>query len=239
MYSVVLMVAMTGSADLADCHKRGGGRYFGCGCAPVYVGCCAPVTTYGCAPVTTCGCAGEATTGGTAGGGQKKEEKEAPALTAEETKKYKDAIAELKKDAADAKSDTRAASKKSLDEVTAGWSSWSNKEKRDWITEYYKDDGVSLRARVVARRPARARLVVRVPANARLTIGGVATSSTSAERTFLSPNLVPGQAYYYTLEATYTQSGKPVVVRRSVEVRAGKTTEINLRASRTLEVAAR
>ena len=49
--------------------------------------------------------------------------------------------------------------------------------------------------------PAPATLIVSLPADAKLTIDDSPTASTSAERTFVSPTLKPGQDYNYTLKA--------------------------------------
>jgi uncharacterized protein (TIGR03000 family) len=67
----------------------------------------------------------------------------------------------------------------------------------------------------------------------------VATTSTSRERSFVSPVLVPGKSYYYTIQATYQQGGRSVVVTREVEVRAGKTTQVHLGAARTIQAVVR
>jgi uncharacterized protein (TIGR03000 family) len=75
---------------------------------------------------------------------------------------------------------------------------------------------------------APATLVVTLPADARLTIAGAPTTSTSSTRVFVSPTLQPGKAYRYTLEASFVQDGKPVVVKKSVRVRAGRQTEVAL-----------
>ena len=67
-----------------------------------------------------------------------------------------------------------------------------------------------------------------LPADAKLTIDGDATTSTSAVRTFETPELVEGKTYAYTLEATFQQNGKPVVVSKKVKIEAGKTVTVDL-----------
>jgi len=211
MYSVVLMVAMTSSVDLPDCHKKRGGR--SC-CAPVSYACgCAPAAPA--APVT-CGCVGtpaktEKSNGNGNGTGTSGDE---VALTTAEEKEYQEILKGLKG--------------KEKKELEDWWKEATNKEKR----EYLKGDSE-------VKGPTSAKLIVKVPASARLSIGGVATVATSTERTFVSPVLVPGQSYYYTIQATFEQAGKSVVVTREVEVRAGKTTQVNLGASRTVEAVVR
>jgi len=72
-----------------------------------------------------------------------------------------------------------------------------------------------------------ATLVVALPANARLSIGGVVTTSTSTERTFVSPSLIPGQTYTYSLEASFEKNGETKTVSRTATVQAGKTTRVD------------
>lgn len=73
-----------------------------------------------------------------------------------------------------------------------------------------------------------ATIIVRLPAEARLTIDGSPTTSTSAERTFVTPPLTPEKVYHYTLRAEMQRDGKPVTETRDVTVRAGRETRVNL-----------
>jgi uncharacterized protein (TIGR03000 family) len=73
---------------------------------------------------------------------------------------------------------------------------------------------------------APATLIVSLPANAKLLIDDAATASTSARRVFVSPTLPVGQDFTYSLKAEFTKNGKPVVVSKEVTVRAGA--EINV-----------
>ncbi len=84
--------------------------------------------------------------------------------------------------------------------------------------------------------PAPATLIVSLPADAKLIIDDASTTSTSAERTFVSPNLNPGVDYNYNLKAEIVRDGKPVQVEQKVIVHAGETTRVTLRP---LTVAAR
>jgi uncharacterized protein (TIGR03000 family) len=81
---------------------------------------------------------------------------------------------------------------------------------------------------VSAASPNAATVVVTLPENAKLTIDGDATTSTSSVRTFETPELVAGKTYSYTLEATFQQDGKPVVVSKKVQIEAGKTASVDL-----------
>jgi uncharacterized protein (TIGR03000 family) len=75
---------------------------------------------------------------------------------------------------------------------------------------------------------APARIIVSLPADARLTVDGVATTSVSARRVFVSPELVPGKAYSYTLKAEFSKDGKSVVVTKEVIIKAGAEISVNL-----------
>ncbi len=72
-----------------------------------------------------------------------------------------------------------------------------------------------------------ATIIVSVPANAKLTIDETATTSTATQRVFVTPALVPGKAYHYTMKVEYVQDGKPVVASKKVDVSAGKETTVN------------
>jgi uncharacterized protein (TIGR03000 family) len=73
---------------------------------------------------------------------------------------------------------------------------------------------------------ARATIVVSLPADARLTVDGNPTSSTSDLRTFLSPALETGADYVYTLQAEVIRDGRSVVETQRVTVRGGETTNV-------------
>jgi uncharacterized protein (TIGR03000 family) len=71
-------------------------------------------------------------------------------------------------------------------------------------------------------------LIVSLPADAKLTIDGNATTSTSAQRTFVSPALKMGQDYSYTLKAEVVRNGQTQAVTQQVKVRAGEETRVAL-----------
>lgn len=83
---------------------------------------------------------------------------------------------------------------------------------------------------------APATLVVNVPENAILTVDGNATTATSAQRVFESPELVAGREFHYTVTATFTSEGKQVTVSKFVAVSAGNQTVVDFN---TLAVASR
>jgi uncharacterized protein (TIGR03000 family) len=68
---------------------------------------------------------------------------------------------------------------------------------------------------------APATLVVTLPADAKLLIDDAATISSSARRVFVSPALQAGREYTYSLKAEFTKNGKTVVVSKDINVTAG------------------
>lgn len=79
-----------------------------------------------------------------------------------------------------------------------------------------------------ANIPAPARIVVSLPADARLMIEDEPTSSTTGDRTFVSPPLQPGKPYFYSLKAELDRNGKKETVSQNVEVRAGQESRVTL-----------
>jgi uncharacterized protein (TIGR03000 family) len=82
-----------------------------------------------------------------------------------------------------------------------------------------------------AMLPAPATIVVSLPAEAKLSIDDAATTSTSALRTFVSPELPAGRDFNYTLKAEFQHEGKPAVVTKVVGVRAGLETRVTISAA--------
>ncbi|HMO36476.1 MAG TPA: TIGR03000 domain-containing protein [Gemmatales bacterium] len=74
---------------------------------------------------------------------------------------------------------------------------------------------------------APAKVVVSLPADAKLAIDGHATTSTSTERTFVSPALEAGKDYQYTITAEFVRDGNNVTETKVIIVRAGETTNVN------------
>ncbi len=77
-------------------------------------------------------------------------------------------------------------------------------------------------------RPATATVIVNVHPTARLTVDGEATRSTSAVRTFETPELAPGKTFVYTMKAEFQLDGKPVSVTKNIKVEAGRTIRVDL-----------
>jgi uncharacterized protein (TIGR03000 family) len=75
---------------------------------------------------------------------------------------------------------------------------------------------------------APATLVVTVPEDARILIDGNATQKTGTSRTFASPPLKTGVNYSYEVTVELVRDGKTLAQTRSVGVRAGETTEVDL-----------
>jgi len=66
---------------------------------------------------------------------------------------------------------------------------------------------------------------VTLPADARLTVDGHATTSTSENRTFVTPALPEGE-FQYTLRAEIVREGRTVVETQVVTVRGGEETRV-------------
>ncbi|HKI35980.1 MAG TPA: TIGR03000 domain-containing protein [Gemmataceae bacterium] len=75
---------------------------------------------------------------------------------------------------------------------------------------------------------APATIVVRLPADATLTVDGAATTSTQGVRTFVSPPLQAGKDFQYTLRAEATRNGKKINKTQEVTVRAGRESEVTI-----------
>jgi uncharacterized protein (TIGR03000 family) len=68
----------------------------------------------------------------------------------------------------------------------------------------------------------KAKLVVELPANAKLFIDDMPMKAEPGVRSFNTPALQPGQAYYYMVRVETLRDGKPVSETRRVIVRAGQ-----------------
>jgi uncharacterized protein (TIGR03000 family) len=74
-----------------------------------------------------------------------------------------------------------------------------------------------------------ARVNVLVPSDAVLTIQGQRMSQTGSYREFVSPPLVPGHDYTYTIRAAWNANGSDVSQERTVHVAAGSRVEVDMR----------
>jgi len=92
--------------------------------------------------------------------------------------------------------------------------------------------GTTTEPKVMPKAPAKtkttsaATIVVTLPADAKLSVDGQATSSTSDRRTFVSPALETGFDYVYTLRAEVVRDGRSVVETQQVTVRSGQTSQV-------------
>lgn len=68
----------------------------------------------------------------------------------------------------------------------------------------------------------KAKLVVELPANAKLFIDDMPMKAEAGVRSFNTPTLEPGQAYYYMVRVETMKDGKPVSETRRIIVRAGQ-----------------
>jgi uncharacterized protein (TIGR03000 family) len=74
--------------------------------------------------------------------------------------------------------------------------------------------------------PDRATIVVNLPADAKLTVGGKTTSSTSAQRRFITPPLESQGDSYYVFRAEIVRDGQAMAAERQVVVRPGQETRV-------------
>jgi uncharacterized protein (TIGR03000 family) len=79
---------------------------------------------------------------------------------------------------------------------------------------------------------AAATITVSLPADAKLFVDDNATKSTSSTRTFVSPPLTPGKEFHYTLMAEIMRDGQKLTATERVPVRAGQDATVVLDASR-------
>jgi uncharacterized protein (TIGR03000 family) len=68
----------------------------------------------------------------------------------------------------------------------------------------------------------KAKVVVELPENAKLYIDDILMKTGSGVRSFNTPELEPGQAYYYMVRVETVRDGKPVSETRRVIVRSGQ-----------------
>lgn len=78
-----------------------------------------------------------------------------------------------------------------------------------------------------AEIPAPATIIVTVPAEATLFANGVRMAQTSAERSFVTPKLIPGEVYHYELTVEARRDGELVKETRLVEVAADRTIRVD------------
>ena len=74
-----------------------------------------------------------------------------------------------------------------------------------------------------------ATLIVNLPEDATLTIDGENTTSTSAQRVFVTPALEEGKEYEYTLKAKIERDGKVQLATAKVTIRPGEISQVELK----------
>ncbi|HTU91691.1 MAG TPA: TIGR03000 domain-containing protein [Gemmataceae bacterium] len=83
-------------------------------------------------------------------------------------------------------------------------------------------------AGLVQAAPNETTLIVNLPEDATLTIDGEATTSTSAQRVFVTPALEEGKEYEYTLKAKVIRDGETKIATVKVTFRPGETKQVEL-----------
>jgi len=89
---------------------------------------------------------------------------------------------------------------------------------------------VGLLAGVGVVSAASAVVVVQVPADARVYFDNQPTKQAGEMRTFSTPDLPAGKAFFYEVRADVMRDGKVTAQTRRVAVRAGQTTRVDLRS---------
>jgi uncharacterized protein (TIGR03000 family) len=73
---------------------------------------------------------------------------------------------------------------------------------------------------------AAAAVIVSLPADAILHANGVQMKQTGSERSFVTPDLAPGERFVYIFTAEINQGGQPIREMHQVEVEAGRETRV-------------
>jgi uncharacterized protein (TIGR03000 family) len=82
--------------------------------------------------------------------------------------------------------------------------------------------------------PGTALIRLRAPSEwAKVEFDGEETSRMGLNRTFVTPTLQPGKTYSYVMTVTWTQNGKPMSAERTIRVKAGQITQVNLRRAKS------
>jgi uncharacterized protein (TIGR03000 family) len=86
----------------------------------------------------------------------------------------------------------------------------------------------ALAAKVTMTDAKAARVTVELPADAKLFVDDQPMKATSAKRTFRTPELEPGQTYFYMLRAEVVRDGATYSQTKRVLVRAGEDVKASL-----------
>jgi len=220
MYSVVLMMALSGGAETpalfgrskgccspcepvscCGCEGRRSRRSKGC-CGAVE--CCAPVSCCGCEGrrsrrhKSCCGCCAPAPACGCCG-----------------------AVSTCSTCGAAPACSTCGAAPAC---ATCGASAAPVEVKPEAVPAPKGDKGKGEQASIVAP----ATIVVSLPQEAKLSVGDYVVQSGSASRTLTSPVLDAGQEYVYSLKAEIVRDGKTVTTSKDITVRAGDEVNVAL-----------
>jgi uncharacterized protein (TIGR03000 family) len=76
------------------------------------------------------------------------------------------------------------------------------------------------------KKDTTATIIINLPADARLMVDGNATTSTTEVRTLVTPELVEGATYVYTVQAQVTREGRVMTQTQEVTVRGGETSNV-------------
>jgi uncharacterized protein (TIGR03000 family) len=224
MHTLVLLMALTASADAPDYYPCGGYSYGGCysyGGGYSYGGC----YSYG-GGYSYGGCY---TMGGYGVGSYSQSYSKAPDETEEEFAFCQEKAKEM---TPEVYSNFR----------NSVWLRMTNSERSKMMEKEGKgkkggkkggtdDDTSSL--------DLRARIVVTLPADARLTIDDTGTRSDGTRRVFVSPPLQQDRSYSYTFKAEFVREGKTVSVTKKAGVSAGKETLVSFENNPQTDVASR
>jgi uncharacterized protein (TIGR03000 family) len=83
----------------------------------------------------------------------------------------------------------------------------------------------------MASTGAPAQLIVQVPADAKLFLDDQLTTTSSEERTFVTPNLDSGYLYTYTVRAEISRDGQKYTETKKIGVTAGSTSRLSFTES--------
>jgi len=87
--------------------------------------------------------------------------------------------------------------------------------------------------------PVTAHLVVKLPEDARLFVDDTPCTLSSSTRAFDTPELKPGQKYFYTLRAEVTRDGRKVTESKRVTFGAGEEAVVEFGEMQTVQTARR
>jgi uncharacterized protein (TIGR03000 family) len=87
--------------------------------------------------------------------------------------------------------------------------------------------GATLASAVFAQGGGQATIIVRLPPDATLIVGSAQTQQRGSERRFVTPDLVPGYSYSYSLVATWRERGKEMSEERTARFKPGQTVVVD------------